>query len=42
LAADILPDGCILMDGNKSEGHLCKGECRYCACTKPARRIATS
>ena len=33
-AMDILPEGCILLNGKQSQGHICNGDCKNCACRR--------
>ena len=36
-ASDILPQGCILLEGKRPERHQCKGTCKHCACRRTGR-----
>ena len=35
-ARDIMPEGCILLNGNVKKKHACNGNCKNCLCSKPS------
>ena len=37
-AGGILPEGCVLLEENHRNAHVCKGTCKNCACRKAGKK----
>lgn len=40
LAREISPEGCVFLPEDKQRGHVCKGNCKTCACHPEAKHPA--